>query len=375
MTTRLNFCPPLQRQPTPTTTQASARAEHGARAAPRVLAQVLAWCPQGALRALATAALAAGLAAPAAAQMFKDPVLQGLYQKDRFVELQSLARERLASQASDAQAVLALAVSALQGNDAPTRQAAIERAQACMAQQPQAAVCHYALGVVLGVQSMSEGLLKAARTSGTVKDALAQAHALEPAWYPARSALVEFYLLAPGMMGGSIARAQELARAAPTPEQARVLQARVDLQEGRSAAALQSLAPLLKTPDAGLADDAAQWGFAAASKLISEGQAAQAQPFLERLARDRPDSASGPYGLARVRAAEGAHAEALKLYDQAALAPDAARLPLDYRRGIALQELGRTADAKAAFTRFVGVGKGQKASLEDARKRLQALGG
>ncbi len=331
--------------------------------------------PGRALRsALAAFGLAAALLQPAAAQMFKDPVLQGLYQRERLAELQNLARERLAAQPGDAQAVLALAVAAMQANDGAARQAVIGRAETCAQQQPQAAACHYALGVVLGAQAMTEGMLKAARSAGTVKAALSQAHTLDPQWYPARSALVEFYLLAPGMMGGSTTKAQELARSAPVADQAKLLQARVDLQDDRAAAALQALAGLLKLPDADQAEDAASWGFAAATQLINAGQASQARAFLERLQQDRPASAYGPYGLARVRVAEGAHAEALKLYDQAAAAADAARLPLDYRRGISLQALGRNDEARAAFTRFVAAGKGQKASLDDARKRLQALG-
>ncbi len=313
--------------------------------------------------------------APASAQMFKDASLQTLLRQDRHAELQRLARERLAARPDDSQALLALALGALENNDAEARKAVIDRAQSCTQAQPQVAACHYALGVVLGVQAMSEGMLKAARSAGTVKTALAQAQALEPGWYPARSALVEFYLLAPGVMGGSSSRAQELARAAPQPAQAQVLQARVDLQEGRAEAVLQSLTALLASADEAVAEDAAEWGFAAASKLVNDGKAPQAQPFLERLVRERPASATGPYGLARVRAAAGAHAEALVLYEQATRAQGAARLPVDYRRGIALQELGRKDEARAAYARYVSAGKGQKASLEDARKRLQELGG
>jgi tetratricopeptide (TPR) repeat protein len=236
-------------------------------------------------------------------------------------------------------------------------------------------VCHYALGVVLGVQAMSEGMLKAARSAGTVKTALTQAQALDPGWYPARSALVDFHLLAPGIMGGSTSRAAELARSAPSPEQARALQARVDLQAGQADQAAQALGGLLAATDPEIADDAAQWGMQAGMKLVNDGQAAKAQPFFERLLRERPLLASGPYGLARVRAEGGAHAEALKLYDQAAAAKGAGMLPIDYRRGIALQALGRNDEAKAAYSRFVTAGKGQKPALEDARKRLEQLGG
>ena len=307
--------------------------------------------------------------------MFKDTALQGLYRADRTAELQRVARERLAAQPGDAQAVLALAIAALGGNDAATRQAAIGRAETCAQEQPQAAVCHYALGVVLGVHAMSEGMLKAARSAGTVKTALTQAQTLDPTWYPARSALVDFHLMAPGFMGGSTDRAAELARGASSPEQARALQARVDLQAGKAEQAAQAMAGLLAASDPEIVDDAAQWGMQAGMKLVNEGQGAKAQPFFERLMRERPTAASGPFGLARVRAEAGAHADALKLYDQAAAAKGAATLPIDYRRGIALQALGRNDEAKVAFGRFVSAGKGQKTALEDARKRLEQLGG
>lgn len=307
--------------------------------------------------------------------MFSDATLQSLLRQDQPAALQRLARERLAARPDDSQAILALAVGSVDGQDAEARKAAIAHAQACIQAQPQVAACHYALGVVLGVQAMSEGMLQAARSAGTVKAALTQAQALAPGWYPARSALVEFNLLAPALMGGSSARAEELARSAPDPGQARVLQARVDLQKGRDEIALRAASGLLTSSDDAVAEDAAAWGFAAASRLINDGKAALAQPFLEQLAREHPASANGPYGLARVRAAAGEHAEALALYERAARARGAERLPLDYRRGLALQELGRKGEAKAAFSRFVTAGKGYKASLDDARKRLQALDG
>ena len=314
--------------------------------------------------------------APAAmAQMFKDTALETLHVAGKSVELQRLAVQRVAAQADDVQAVLALAVTALAGSDASARQAALARAEACLLRLPKAAACHYALGTVLGVQAMSEGMLKAARSAGTVKSALTQAQALEPAWYPARSALVEFYLMAPGMMGGSSAKATELAAAAPQPEQVRALQARVALQDGKVETALSSLTALLTVTDTDLADDVRQWGAQAAFNLVNNGQAAKAGAYFERLSKERPGQAMGPYGLARVRTESGAFEEAIKLFDLSATLKGAETLPVDYRKGIALQQAGRNDAAKAAFKSFVAAGKGQKSSLEDARKRLEQLGG
>lgn len=331
--------------------------------------------PNHALRVLALAASLCLSTGVARAQMFKDLALETLHVAGKVPELQRLATQRLAAQADDVQAVLALAVTALAGTDAGARQSALARAEACVQRLPQAAACHYALGTVMGVQAMSEGMLKAARSAGTVKAALQQAQSLEPNWYPARSALVEFYLMAPGMMGGSTAKAAELATGASVPEQARALQARVALQDGKAETALASLTPLLAVGDTDLADDVRQWGAQAAFNLVNNGQAPKAAAYFERLSKERPGHAQGPYGLARVRTEAGALDEAIRLFELSATLKGAEILPIDYRKGIALQQAGRNDAARAAFKSFVAAGKGQKSSLEDARKRIEQLGG
>jgi len=83
----------------------------------------------------------------------------------------------------------------------------------------------------------------------------------------------------------------------------------------------------------------------------------------------------GPYGLGRVRTDAGAFDEAVKLFELSATLKGAEILPIDYRKGIALQQAGRNDAAKSAFKSFVAAGKGQKSSLDDARKRLEQLGG
>jgi hypothetical protein len=51
----------------------------------------------------------------------------------------------------------------------------------------------------------------------------------------------------------------------------------------------------------------------------------------------------------------------------------AERWPIGYRSGIAQQQLGQTDAARVSLQRFVDAGKGQKAALEDAKKRLTQL--
>jgi hypothetical protein len=322
--------------------------------------------------------LALSFASAAQAQFFKDPALEALYIADRFADLEKTGAARLAAKAEDAQAVLALAIAAMRGGnsteDSNRRLKAIGHAETCVQRQPQAAACHYALGTVLGVQAMNEGMLKAAASVGRVKEALTQALALDGQWFPARSALTEFYLVAPGMMGGSTSKAKELAKGASNPEQARALEARVLIDAGKAEAALQALAQVKTAGDRALADDVAGWTVAAGISLINDGQAERARPAFERLYRERADDPGAAWGLARVQAEAGAHAEAIKLFSGMSKLQGAERFPIDYRIGISQQALGQKELARASFSKFVAAGKGSKKALEDAKARLEKLG-
>jgi tetratricopeptide (TPR) repeat protein len=325
------------------------------------------------LRRAALAALFVPLAA--GAQMLQEPALESLYQAERHDELQRQARQRLAAQPDDAQAVLALALTALQAGKPEPRREALALAEGCATRQPAATPCRYAHGVLLGVQAMSEGMIAAARSIGTVREALQAAHEQQPAWYPARGALVEFHLMAPGLMGGSRSKADELARSAPRPEQQKALQARALMQDKQPEAALALLLALPTPLEPALADDVRGWGLQAGLAMVNAGGSAKALPMFERVARERPAHAGGWYGLARAKGELGQWPEALRLLEQAATLKGAEDWPMAYRTGIAQQQLGMTDAARASFKRFVAAGKGQKASLEDARKRLEALGG
>ena len=312
--------------------------------------------------------------APALAQTLKDPALEALYVAERHEELQRQASQRLAAQPDDAQAVLALTLAALERDDRAARTQALARAEACVQSQPRAAACHYAHGVLLGLTAASEGMMKMARSAGTVKEALTTAHELDPAWYPARSALIEFHTLAPGVMGGSSSKAAELAKSAPRPEQVNALTARLALADKRFDAAVQAFNKLPSPLEPALAADVRSWGTQAGLGAVNAGQLAGAQGFFERLLREQPGQAAGAYGLARVRGEQSDWAEALRLYTRALELKGAADWPLLYRMGIAQQQLGQTDAAKASYTRFIAAGKGQKSSLADAQKRLEQLG-
>lgn len=316
------------------------------------------------------------LAAPVAgAQMFTDPALEALYRARRPAELDAAAQVRLASRADDAQAVLALTVALQPGwSTAARRKAAVARAEACVELQPRAAECQYALGVALAAHGMSEGMLTLAGSIGRVRAALHEAAQLAPRWYAARSALVGFHVMAPGLMGGSRDKAAELARSAPTPGQVQALQALLLLADEKPEAALGALMAVKPGSDSALDEDVRDWSHQAGFALLNLGQPARARPWFERAAGERPQEARAAYGLGRTQAELGAHADALAWYERARGLDGAAELPIDYRAGISQQALGQAAAARASFARFVQAARGQRKALDDARRRLEQLG-
>jgi len=320
-------------------------------------------------------AAAAAATAPAHAQMFKDGALEALFAAERWADIDRMAAQRLAADPADAQAVLAAGLGALRFDDARRRQAAIDQAEACLKREPKAAACHYTLGSVLGVQAMNEGMVAVARHVGRVRSALQEAHALEPAWYAARGALVDFYLLAPSLAGGSSTKALEMARAAPNPDHARALEARVALDAKDAARALQLLAQVRPGGEVQSEADRRQWAATAAFMLLAAGQPEPARAHFERWLREQPGDAMGAYGLGRVASEAGAHAEALQRYEQARALRGSDALPIDYRAGMAQQALGQGDAARASFGRYVAAGKGTKSSIDDAKKRLGQLKG
>ena len=342
------------------------------------LAHLRSVLPTAVPAAFSTATLLAlvSLSTPASAQLFGEPALQALYTAERLPDLEATAQKRLAARADDGQAVLALAMVGLASNDSAKREAAIHQAQACLQQAPQAAECHYALGSVLGVHAMAQGLTKMAASVGTVKTALLEALRLQPAWYPARSAVVEFYLVAPGLLGGSHSKAVDTARAAAKPEQVQALQARVALEDERFDAALAGLyaVPTGAVSDPALTEDVQQWVQSAGFALLAKDQPAKALAVFERLQRERPGQAVGWYGAGRAQQALGAMPDAVRLYEHGAKLKGAAAFGFDYRLGVALQAAGQPDAARTALTRFVAAGKGPGKALDDARKRLQQLG-
>ncbi len=324
---------------------------------------------------------AATLAQPqsAHAQFFKDPTLENLLLTKNYAELEKVTNARIAAKPDDAQAILGNAIIALRGGNKPEdsqrRKLSIANAQACISRQPDSAVCHYAFGSTLGIQAMNEGMLKMASSVGTIKDALTQAVTLDGQWFPARSALVNFYLIAPSIVGGSKTKARETAKAAPIPEHAKALEAYALLNDEQYEQALPMLNAMKPGSDQYFNNEVANWIYGAAIGLVNKGKAEAGRSTFERLMRENPQEPNGFWGMARVHAETGNHAEAIKMFIGLSVMKGSEQYPTDYRLGISYQALGQKDLALAALTKFIASGKGTKNNIEDAKARIEALKG
>jgi tetratricopeptide (TPR) repeat protein len=88
---------------------------------------------------------------------------------------------------------------------------AVELFTKAIALQPNDAVAHYLLGNAYGDLAQKSNILKQASLAKKTKAEFERAVQLDPNFIDARSALISYYLIAPGFMGGSTEKALEQA--------------------------------------------------------------------------------------------------------------------------------------------------------------------
>jgi len=214
------------------------------------------------------------------------------------------------------------------------------------------------------------------RLASKVKDNLSRAVELDPMLFEARQALSQFYLVAPGIAGGSVSMAKELASAAQArqPEHAKLLRAQIALQDKQWLEAERELQSVRPGDDKLLAIEVRQSWAQLGTAYFGDKQFPKARGVFEQLMRDAPTQALGPYGMARVMTETAQPDEAIKLLERARALEGADRLPIDHRLGIALLAKGDKPAARLALERFVASKKPNPRNLEDAKKRLAELG-
>lgn len=248
---------------------------------------------------------------------------------------------------------------------------ALDLAEKLVRQAPDHAASHYWLGMAYGSRIGQVNTFSKATMAPKIRAAFERAIELDPALYDARYALMEYYLGAPAIVGGSEAKAREQAAELMRrdPPRGRFAQARLAMHEGNDAQARQhALAayaarpgePLFRMAAGALHQQAEEWD--------------QAFAVFTAWTADEPWSASAWYQIGRTavlseqRTEEGiaAFERVLALNPQPG-APE--HKHAWYRLGQLHAQAGDKAAARQAFERALALDP----DLEDARKAMSAL--
>ncbi|WP_374662139.1 tetratricopeptide repeat protein [Inhella sp.] len=311
------------------------------------------------------------VALPGQAAVFRDEVLQRAYEQGRYDELEREARTRIGAEALAAKTLATLATTG-KGRFEPL----MTQAEQCVGLHPDAAVCHFLLGSVLGKDAQAGGALRGLRLVGRVRDSLARAVQLDPGMFEARSALQMLLLIVPGIAGGSVDQARQLEMAVrdSQPEVAKLLRARLAAHAKRWDEAERELLAIRLGEQRSFHTEVLNAWTGLARQWMKDGQHAKARARFEQLAQQLPQWAQPTYQLGRLAADEGQHEEALRLYERARGMGGAPLVPLDYRMGLAWLDLGDRDRARQLLQRFLQAGLGSQSNLDDASKRLRELG-
>ncbi len=301
-----------------------------------------------------------------------DDQLSTLLKKREYGQVDKLARERLRVNGVDEQAYNFVAIAALSG-DASMREDAIPLIKSCTEKLPKSGRCQHRLGQLYGVAAMSGGMMAAVKYGSQIKDLFQKAVELDPANFEARRDLTQFYLQAPGIAGGSMAKAEEqvAAHAKVNAQQARLLELDVRIYRKEWDAAEQLLAGLGSTDDASRAAQRAamaNFGFA----LINSNEPARARKHFERSIAQQADYAPYHFGLGRaLLEAKQVDAAIVSLERSTQLDP---AIGSQYRLGIAYQLKGDKLRAISNLEAFLDVKPPRTGkAADDARQRLEVL--
>lgn len=141
------------------------------------------------------------VALPAYAQLQQGVAL---YEQKRYEE----AKKVLAPLSGDPEAVKTLGLIALRQNDAERASDLFEKAAEL---RPSSAEIHFHLGEAYGALAMRASIFKQASLATKVRNEFERAVELDPNLLDARFGLIDFYTMAPGIMGGSAEKAAQQA--------------------------------------------------------------------------------------------------------------------------------------------------------------------
>jgi tetratricopeptide (TPR) repeat protein len=208
---------------------------------------------------------------------------------------------------------------------------------------------------------------------GRIKDSFSKAVELSPKHFDMRRDLIQFYLQAPGIAGGSVRKARDQAAEFATLDPARgaLLRADIHAYEEEYAKAEALLLTVKPGKDTELASDLhnslSTLGFA----YLQAKQFDKAQTLFERVVNEDKNRAFAHFGLGRALLERQQFDPAIAAFERALQINP--KQTLHYRLGMAYLGKGDKAKAAAAFKQFISYQATGK-QADESRKRLVELG-
>ena len=294
--------------------------------------------------------------------------------KDRkFAEVEKAATAKLARDPADASAMIARTKAILGVRDGRYDEAAAQ-AEKCIARHPANGGCHLALGKALGSKAVAGGITSAIGYAGTIRDSFKKAVELNPRDYEARFALLDYYMMAPFIVGGGDSKAQALARetASLNAEAGKLMSVSLDLKGDNLAKAEAGVLAIKPGADDAIGQRHEEQLMAIGATHLSEKKYGDATRILGEAQKRYPDSPVIAFVVARLHQEQGKHREALAVLDEVV-----AKTPLPhvyYRMAKSLQALGDKAKATAAFEKALSFKTGLAKSMRtDSEEQLKTL--
>lgn len=248
---------------------------------------------------------------------------------------------------------------------------AIDAGEKATALAPKNAQAFFWLGNALGNRIGQVGMLGKMALAPKLRDAFEQAVKLDPTLIEARSSLIEFYLQAPGAMGGGVDKARAQAAAIGKYDRAQGLtaQARIAMHEKDTAQAIRFVeaARALKPADERLRQqlivlyqDSKRW--------------ADAYAAINQWLGEVPKSNNAQYQLGRLAAESGRYLDegeaAMRTYLKMPRdAQDPQPKNAHYRLGQVLAKAGRKDEARAEFQAALKLDP----KMKEAKEAMAAL--
>jgi tetratricopeptide (TPR) repeat protein len=252
---------------------------------------------------------------------------------------------------------------------------AVTLGEKCVAAHPQVSECHEVFGNALGNKAVRAGILSAIGYAGKIRDAFKQAIVLDPQNLEARFSLLEYYMQAPGIVGGGTGKAQTLAAetAKINADASNLMLALLELADGKPAKA--EAAALAVHPSANETIAGNQRGVLinVGSHYVQDKKYGDADRVFHQVQKLFPDNEAGAYGIARVLQEQGRHQDAIPAFEKALAI--AQRPHIYYRMGQSWQALNDKIKAVMAFEKALsfktGLVKKQKSDAESQLKTLK----